>query len=244
MIPVDEIFGPTIQGEGKYMGNISVFVRFSRCNMNCSGFVVPYGDGKFGCDSFHAVDKMFQKSWQNFDNSYELIDHIEKLSLYDDVVFTGGEPLLYWDTDIFQQTLKYLHEKKRKVTIETNGTIDIDIQKLYQKDIVFSIGLKLSNSGESKQTRFNQKAIDIITKKANISYFKFVIDEKNLTSLEDEILSITKIFDKTEVFLMPLGDSAKKIEQNSHSTIDLVLKHKFKYSDRLHIRLWDNERKR
>jgi organic radical activating enzyme len=67
MLEVNEIFGPTIQGEGKRMGNISYFIRFGGCNFNCKGFGCEYtdpkGNNKVGCDSWYAVDQSFKKNW-------------------------------------------------------------------------------------------------------------------------------------------------------------------------------------
>ena len=55
MLEVNEIFGPTIQGEGKLVGNLSIFIRFGKCNFKCVGFNVEYetpsGVKKCACDS-------------------------------------------------------------------------------------------------------------------------------------------------------------------------------------------------
>lgn len=42
MLEINEIFGPTIQGEGKLVGNLSIFIRFGKCNFKCVGFNVFY----------------------------------------------------------------------------------------------------------------------------------------------------------------------------------------------------------
>ena len=42
MLEVNEIFGPTIQGEVKLVGNLSIFIRFGKCNFKCVGFNVEY----------------------------------------------------------------------------------------------------------------------------------------------------------------------------------------------------------
>src|SRR4051812_39689210 len=44
-VPVVEIFGPTVQGEGPDIGRPAYFVRFGGCDFRCSW-----------CDSMHAVD--------------------------------------------------------------------------------------------------------------------------------------------------------------------------------------------
>ena len=45
-----------------------------------------------------------------------------------------------------------------------------------------------------------------------------------------------------DIYLMPMGDTASDIDKNSLSVIELCIKKGFKYSDRLHIRVWDNKR--
>lgn len=244
MLYIDEIFGPTVQGEGKYIGAVSVFVRFAKCNMSCRGFAVPYGDDKFGCDSFHAVDTIYKDSWQKFDKVEDIIAQLESLSRSCDIVITGGEPLLYWSDKQFQKLLRYFVRQDRRVTIETNGTIDIKLDKKWQKQIVFSIGLKLSNSSEPKNRRLNTKALtNIISYTKNI-YIKFVIDSQNLDKTIEEILQIRDIYPGTDIYLMPLGHDSDTVAYHSHDTVKTAIKYRFLYSDRLHIRLWNNERKR
>ena len=45
----DKIFY-TIEGEGEFIGQPSVFMRMSMCNLTCSGFASE--DSPHGCDSF------------------------------------------------------------------------------------------------------------------------------------------------------------------------------------------------
>ena len=39
---VSEIFGPTIQGEGQYAGQLVAFIRLGGCNLACSWCDTPY----------------------------------------------------------------------------------------------------------------------------------------------------------------------------------------------------------
>ena len=41
---------------------------------------------------------------------------------------------------------------------------------------------------------------------------------------------------------MPLGDTAQIIDMNSLGVIEMALENGFKYSDRLHIRVWDKKK--
>jgi 7-carboxy-7-deazaguanine synthase len=83
-LTVSEVFGPTFQGEGPSTGQIAMFVRLGRCNLDCRW-----------CDTAFTWD------WSRFDPAVELhrrtvaellveLDRINAPLL----VVTGGEPLL------------------------------------------------------------------------------------------------------------------------------------------------------
>ena len=252
MLEVNEIFGPTIQGEGKLIGTPSIFIRFGKCNFKCVGFNVEYetpsGIKKCACDSYYAVDMEFKDSWKKYKSHADIVDEVENLLSsfeYDfkiDIVITGGEPLLYWNNDEFQKLLEYYINRNHKVTIETNGSLNIDFTKEYQNKILFSMSVKLSNSLEPLKKRVNKLTLTKILTNTKESYLKFVIGDDFLTNAIVEIKEIIKDIQSCEIFLMPLGDTAENIDRNSLNVVNLAIKYGFKYSDRLHIRLWDNKR--
>lgn len=252
MLKINEIFGPTIQGEGKFIGTPSIFIRFAKCNFKCEGFGVEYltpsGEKKLGCDSYYAVDKEFKNTWKSYTSHKEIVDVIDNLlKNYNsknniDIVITGGEPLLYWHKKEFQNLLKYYIDNNQRITIETNASLDIDLKKKYQEKIVFSMSVKLSNSLEPLEKRVNINTLTTILTNTKESYLKFVVGNNFLNEAIIEIEDILKDIPKCEVFLMPLGSSAQMIDKNSLDVINLVIKHDFKYSDRLHIRAWNNKR--
>ena len=248
MLEVNEIFGPTIQGEGKKIGTPSVFVRFGKCNMQCEGFEVEYetpsGIKKCSCDSFYASDIAFRDEWKKYKTADALIDEVAKLlpNYKVDIILTGGEPLLYWNDEEFQKFLKYYIENGYSITIETNASIDIELTKEWQKSILFSMSVKLSNSGESLNKRVNIKTLTNIINNTEDSYLKFVIDKAFLSYASSEIDDILSKIPECEVYIMPLGDTAELIDKNSLSVIEFALEKGFKYSDRLHIRVWNNKR--
>ena len=66
-------FWYTIQGEGKLVGNPSVFIRFGKCNFRCKGFAVEYEtqvELKMLVDSFYAVDPAFKRAYHGCSNHY------------------------------------------------------------------------------------------------------------------------------------------------------------------------------
>lgn len=248
MLEVNEIFGPTIQGEGKKVGTPSVFVRFGKCNMQCAGFEIEYetpsGIKKCSCDSFYASDIAFRDEWKKYESSKPLIEELNKIlpNYKVDIVLTGGEPLLYWDDVEFQKFMKYYINNGYKITIETNASLPINFAHDWQKKILFSMSVKLSNSGEPLSKRVNTKALTDIINFCDESYLKFVIDIDTLNSASKEIDDILAQIPPCEVYLMPLGDTADIIDKNSLSVINLALEKGYMYSDRLHIRVWNNKR--
>lgn len=125
MLKICEIF-EDIEGEGKYQGYPTLFIRLAGCNLRCSW-----------CDTKYAYYKGKTMALKN------LLQRAGK-SRYKYVSITGGEPLLCKKETA--QLAKAIREKyKKKVTIETNGSVSI---KGIPADNI-SMDLKLPSSGES-----------------------------------------------------------------------------------------------
>ena len=225
-IPISEIFY-SIQGEGKYSGNPSVFLRVGGCNLTCPGF------SDMGCDSFYAVDKKYKNEWKNL-SLEDIKNEIKKyLKFNPDLVITGGEPGLY-----FEKLYPLVEWFRGNITIETNATISPDFEKypLYKK-ASFAMSVKLSNSGEEYKKRVKKEAIKNIAKNAKKSFFKFVINK----DLKEEIKDITNGI-HLPIYCMPLGANKEELEINAPFVFDFCLKNGYRYSDRIHIRLFGKKR--
>jgi len=245
----------SVQGEGSRMGVPSVFVRSALCNFTCAGFKVPYedpitGEKKFGCDSYYSVDKSFKKEWDVITEYEELVERIDatipdfgKNSLTKpDIVFTGGEPLIYWKDEVFQRTISHYVSRGHKITIETNGALDINFTREYQKEIMFSTSVKLSNSGELEHKRINIDNLTNIVEMSPKSYLKFVCSKASWEQDFKEIQEILKAIPVyMDVYLMPLGDTNETLQENAKFVMEKCIDNGFKYSDRIHIRIWNNQ---
>lgn len=107
MIPVAEIFGPTIQGEGPNTGIKTLFVRVAGCDFKCSW-----------CDSKFAwkIDKD-TKRYEPEELAKELVQRCRD-TYTSHVILTGGNPCLY----NFGEVIDILHNNKITVDVETQGS--------------------------------------------------------------------------------------------------------------------------
>jgi len=253
MIQINEMFY-SIQGEGQRAGRPAVFIRTGLCNFRCPGFKVKYtdpktGEKKYGCDSFYAVDPAFKKEWSAYTDYKSFVQDINNIIpdfgnhsiTKPDIILTGGEPLLYWDDEIYQRTIAYYISRGFSVTIETNAALDINFTREYQKKIIFSQSVKLAISGEPEHKRINTNTLTKIAENTN-SFLKFVVSKD---TWEQDIIEIKNILEEipvyVDVWLMPLGDTNKTLEKNALFTAEQAMKLGFNYTDRTHIRLWDNK---
>ena len=145
-LKVAELFY-SIQGEGRYMGVPSVFLRTYGCNFTCGGFGMPKGQlseernkidaesiteyknlplVSTGCDSYASWDPRFKHLSPMLDTS-SLADSIVDLLpgkrwLDEHLVITGGEPLLGWQRSYPDLLSHDSMRSLKELTFETNGT--------------------------------------------------------------------------------------------------------------------------
>jgi hypothetical protein len=151
-IKVSELFY-SVQGEGRYMGVPSIFLRTFGCNFKCAGFGMPRGElsneaedlGEVahfynnykelplvstGCDSYASWHPSFKHLSPLYDldtlanDIVDLLPH--KTWKEEHLVITGGEPLLGWQ-QAYPNLLEHSKMKGLKeITFETNGTQPLD----------------------------------------------------------------------------------------------------------------------
>ena len=146
-LKVAELFY-SVQGEGRYMGVPSVFLRVFGCNFTCAGFGMPRGElskeadfvdpKKFriyeelplvstGCDSYASWHPSF-KELSPMLTTDAIVERIMQILPHGEwrdehLVITGGEPLLGWQK-AYPDLLD--HPKMaglKEITFETNGTM-------------------------------------------------------------------------------------------------------------------------
>ena len=253
-IYIDEIFYG-LQGEGDRMGYPSIFIRTGGCNLTCEGFGCSMESQKKpgffvkGCDTIHAVNaEHFKHTWTPYeyfkDLTADVTVKIPATLAYNedrvDIIFTGGEPLLWYKNPVMVDAVRYFISRGHKVWFETNGTIPVDFDKFpIYKQCSFSISVKMSASGEPKRKRWKPRHVDNYLLNTKGSYFKFVLSNKSLKEEADEIFEyLDQIPTYATVFCMPLGEIETEVSENAQAVYEFALVNGFKYSDRLHIRIY------
>lgn len=241
---VEDFF--SIQGEGRRLGTPSIFLRFGGCNMRCPGFQTmvktPDGSEVVGCDTAYAVFKEFRSQWRKIASADTLIEIVNsyKLNYKADIVLTGGEPLIYADNAILTKFLEHVVHEGHEVTFETNGSLEVDF-KTYPiyRYCRFALSVKLECSGEELKDRLNIAALQSMIRYGKDSFYKFTLPSENLQSAAKEIKDIHDQTSSVDTYCMPMSDSRKHLESRCENVIEFCKQEGFIYSDRLHIRIWD-----
>ncbi len=139
---ISEVF-TSIQGEGPFLGQRHLFVRFSGCNLNCT-----YCDEK---------DKEKTLGCLSIDTLLERIANLkEKKGPVSYIAITGGEPLL--QVNYLKALLPELKRQGERIYLETNGTLPDELKEVILWIGVISMDIKLpSATGEDiwrKHERF------------------------------------------------------------------------------------------
>jgi len=150
-LKISELFY-SIQGEGRYMGVPSVFLRTFGCNFTCAGFGMPkgqvskevediaarvhyYDDYKklplvsTGCDSYASWDPRFKhlspmlSTDSIVDSIMDMLPHNRWMDEH--LVITGGEPLLGWQRSYPELLSNEKMRALKEITFETNGTQEL-----------------------------------------------------------------------------------------------------------------------
>lgn len=178
-IKVSELFY-SVQGEGRYMGVPSIFLRTYGCNFTCQGFGMPRGEFSTeaenvaknvqlykdykelplvstGCDSYASWHPAF-KDLSPMVETEGLANNIVDLLPYKEwrdehLVITGGEPLLGWQRaypDLLDQPCM---DKLKEITFETNGTM-----RLTEKFKEYLSNWKVKNHWLNREITFSVSA--------------------------------------------------------------------------------------
>jgi len=177
---ITEVFD-SVQGEGLYLGEKQIFVRFFNCNLSCA-----YCDTK--PDRF---------------TEYEPNELFEEIRLYrgkyHSISFTGGEPLLY--ADFLEEILNLTSGYGHKHYLETNGTLFSELEQLIDRIDIIAMDLKFpSSTGMGNLWHTHRKFLKIAARKE--VFLKAIICQTTYEEDLKEALAIIKEISPASVLVL------------------------------------------
>ena len=229
----------TLEGEGEYVGEPSVFFRLSMCNLTCQGFASE--DSPYGCDSYISWSV---KNKMTFNEIFEFMKEnkfIEKLKANAILKITGGEPLIQQ-----KQLLKFIEAFIDKysffprIDFETNATLMPDKRWKEEYRATFTTSPKLTTNGDPEERSYKPKVLKWHSD--NGSGFKFVI----ATSEDIEEIWRKYVEDDKDInvpleriWFMPCCGSRKEHVDRAVAVAEYAKAMNVKFSPRLHLLIWD-----
>ena len=214
-----EIFH-SIQGEGVSQGTPCVFLRLAGCNLACSW-----------CDTAYSWNGTVPGVRLTPEKAAELALRYPCRRL----VLTGGEPLI--QQKALPALLRLLPD--HAVELETNGTIMPDAE-LLERITQFNVSPKLPHSGNETARTWKPDVLRRLafTEKA---WFKFVVacEEDVKTALRQ---ASGADIPAERILLMPLASTRAELDAMRVQTVEWCLRYGLRFSDRLHIAIWDSKK--
>jgi 7-carboxy-7-deazaguanine synthase len=226
-VQIAEIFY-SIQGEGRFVGMPSVFIRTSGCNLRCVWCDTPY------------------TSWAPEGKKWSVGEILGEVAKYPSrhIVVTGGEPFLAAEIEELTAGVKPLGSH---ITIETAATLF----KPVACDLV-SMSPKLANStpwrrAKGKFAKMHETArlnFEVMQQFVDTYDYqlKFVVDQRADFDEIEEILGKLENVDRTRVLIMGQGKTRRELQDKTKWIIDVCKEYGFGYTPRLHIELFGNRR--
>lgn len=218
----------SIQGEGRHAGTASVFLRLAGCNLLCES-------KSWRCDTIEvwrkgkatAFDDVIKEEW------IEFLRHGAHL------VITGGEPMLHQDRLCdFIYWFGNSYGWVPVIEVETNGTIQ-PCARLISWVNQWNVSFKLSNSGEPWERRYNENALRFFNSQKRADFKIVIKSEGDLMELVNEY---SGVIDFKKVILMPAGSTQAELAESREVCVNWCKAFPyFKYSDRLHIVIWNQK---
>jgi 7-carboxy-7-deazaguanine synthase len=228
----------SLQGEGPAAGRPSIFVRLSGCNLACRWCDTPYTWNWEGTKFSHQDGRKYRKPDEQSRTTTAAVVALIRQFDCEHIVLTGGEPLAQMEglIDLCGALRKHA---PYQFDIETNATL-MPSKALDAFVASYVCSPKLSNAGMTARQRLKPDALAWFAQSAKAS-FKFVIEHSQ--DLE-EVEALVEKYDiqRSRIFLMPQAITAAALRKQEKRLAESCLEHGFRFSDRLHLKLYGSKR--
>lgn len=228
----------SLQGEGAHIGRPSVFVRLSRCNLFCHYCDTPYTWRWHGAPFSHLDSQRFDRDAETLQLSTEDVAAKVQATGCRYVVLTGGEPLLQ-PAECVALMRRLRDQAHYRFEFETNGSV-LPTPEIDQLADQYTVSPKLSASRVPERLRLRPSALKHFAQSPR-SVFKFVVSGPACMGEVRELRSDLKL-DAGRIWLMAEARNRAELDARGGWVARQCLTHGYRYSDRLHLRLFGAER--
>ncbi|MCX6832504.1 MAG: 7-carboxy-7-deazaguanine synthase QueE [candidate division Zixibacteria bacterium] len=233
MLPVSEIFH-SLQGEGRFAGVPAVFIRLKYCNLGCSWCDTRFTweEGKIEQGALFLASDLANRAAGLIASPHATLENVH-------VVLTGGEPMLHQDRlpaliDELGRRYFYFFE------IETNGMF-VPSQEMVEKISWWNCSPKLTNNGLARKVNIVPEALHAIAATGRAD-FKFVVQKR--ADLDEIVRDYIPLVGAENIILMPEGITPQSQLAVMPWLMEECSRRGFRFSPRLQILAWGNQRGR
>lgn len=244
ILQVNEIFGPTIQGEGPRTGCHCLFLRLFNCNQECKWCDTAYTWAVTKAKAARTISgKQYSRELERHEMSAEqVLDKLERLWSWrtspTNIIISGGEPMMQQEALV--PVIAALDQADCPIHIETAGTI-LPVHPITYLVSQFVVSPKLANSGNLVSKRYKPHVLKWFNE--HNATFKFVV-EKLSDFIEIDALAAEIMIPANRIMIMPEGTTVASQLMTGRAIVDDTLKRGYGLSLREHILVWGDERAR
>jgi 7-carboxy-7-deazaguanine synthase len=203
---VSEIF-VSYQGEGPFVGSRQLFIRFYGCNMNC-----------VYCDTV-------LKSYKSFTAESLLGKVLDFDEAYNELVLTGGEPLVV--SDFLKEFLPaFRAHRENHVYLETNGTLPRELEKIIDLVDIIAMDIKLpSSTGHMFGLWKDMRAFAEIAERKELIMKAVITDSTHMDDVKKMGSMISALKKKHIVVLQPVTPVSESVKEPDEEMIQYFKKY-------------------
>lgn len=230
MLPVSEVFGPTIQGEGPHAGKSVQFLRTGGCNLSCSWCDTPYTwDGA----RFDLRAELTPMSGHGI---------VEQLLAGIPLVISGGEPLLHQQNGAFRHVMKQAALRGIAVHVETNGTLLPD-RWIRRHVTAWAVSPKMAHAGAHRGHQDPAMHLEwpSIAQDTPGAFLKVVVETAD--DVEKIAYWAEQIgWPREQVWVMPLGTDTATLLARWPEIATAAAQSHINATQRLHVLAWGDRK--
>ncbi len=180
---IAEVF-ESIQGEGVYLGERQIFIRFYGCNLNQCKF----------CDTRLDEFKEYEP--------YELFSHLKSYSNnFHSVSLTGGEPLM--QKDFLKEFLPLVKQKGLTTYLETNATLPSALKDIIDYTDIIAMDFKLPSSTGLREFWQEHKAFLDIASRGKVFVKAVICHDTDVADLKKAVELLSDFNQNIPFILQP-----------------------------------------